>query len=121
MQNIDTNDDPPFNFQKMLRKTDHRRASMKRSKSDQNENDRNGYTSEVILPRYSLNVTSDFNYNDGERIISPTNDVKPLPRARNVVIDKRPMSSGSMKDLGAVYVQEEIHPGVVLEGYSVDI
>lgn len=105
----------------MLRKTDHRRASMKRSKSDHNEIDRNGYTSEIILPRNSLNVNSDFNYNDGERNLSPINDIRPLPRARNVTTDKRPLTGESMEDLGAVYVHEEIHPGIVLEGYSVDI
>lgn len=109
----------------MLRKTEHRRASMKRSKSDNNQIQSSQYNTEMIVPRNSLSAKSDFDYKDGERVVSPVqHNVKPLPRTKlNSKPDKvmRNGQNDSMDSLGGVYVQEEIHPGVVLEGYAVDI
>lgn len=132
-QCVDQNDDPPFNFQQMLRKTEHRRASMKRTKGDASENGptSSGYSSEQIRPRRfanehntTLDAKKDFNHNDG----SPVDQVRPLPRARvsasndnQIQFNRNVNSSSSFEDLGAVYTHEEIHPGVVLEGYAVDI
>lgn len=100
---------------------------MKRSKSDTNDVGSNQYNSntELIVPRSSLSANCDFNYNDGERIASPVqHHVKPLPRTK--ISDKKDQFKcngqyDSMDSFGAVYVHEEIHPGVVLEGYSIDI
>lgn len=104
---------------------------MKRSIDEQNEigSIASGYSSEKILPRYAttekrdtLKPKQDFNYNDGAHI----DQVKPLPRTRATTSNEMKANnnisvSSSLQDLGAVYTQEEIHPGVVLEGYAVDI
>lgn len=110
----------------MLRKTEHRRASMKRSKSDTNNIGASQYNTELIVPRNSLNPKTDFNYNDGERVVSPVqHSVKPLPRTKLSGKQEAPKppngQTGTMDSFGGVYVQEEIHPGVVLQGYAVDI
>lgn len=110
----------------MLRKTDHRRASMKRSKSDQIQNGNghqsSGYTSQLIYNNDSR-PSRDFNLDDNRNANNNSpNQVRPVPKARKQSIEPGITihNGGSLEDIG-VYVQEEIQPGVILEGYAVDI
>lgn len=117
---------PPFNFQGMLRKTNHQRASMKRSKSEYNDNNAllpdgnivyrsnehvNGKS--TLSPRANF----DFDENDNPPPVAPRKrENAPVPSERNIAFGE----SISLESIGT-YVQEEIHPGVMLEGYAVEL
>lgn len=135
---MQSEDEAPFNFQGMLRKTKYNRASMKRSVSNQD-----------ALEGRERNVVS-FELNNNEEVRSKFN-LKPSissnliyqsSNSKNELTDTtivngalRPTESFNKKsipsitrsngDLGTdalgVYIQEEIRPGIILEGYAVEI
>lgn len=122
-------DAPPFNFQGMLRKTQHQRASMKRNKSENGESPINGNV--IYRNDNSSKVNFDFDENDN----LPPPPVAPRLKSQAPVPSERTLSFGenTIHDVGSsnvaddslqsigTYVQEEIHPGVVLEGYAVEL
>lgn len=126
-QNDDT---PPFNFQGMLRKTQHQRASMKRNKSEVGASPINGNV--IYHNNNSAKVNFDFDENDN----LPPPPVAPRVKPRAPVPPERILSFGentfhrddansdhvddSLQAIGT-YVQEEICPGVMLEGYAVEL
>lgn len=133
---MNSEDDPPFNFQGMLRKTQYNRASMKR----------------ITENKLSLSVKEDsVNYDkenlrnnpndDYHRSTTPQSDefIETLPRYTNVVYHSknysRPKSprhvierkneenyeneeNGNeiINELGS-YIKEELLPGIMIEGY----
>lgn len=124
-----SDDAPPFNFQGMLRKTQHQRASMKRNKSETSDFTTNGNV--IYHNDNSTRVNFDFDFNDN----LPPPPVAPRLSPRAPIPSERTLSFGdntfhgddngdnvdySLHSIGT-YVQEEIHPGVVLEGYAVDL
>lgn len=113
----------------MLRKTQHQRASMKRNKSETDDctSPTNGnivYHSNSLLTATKANF--DFDENENEHLPPP---VAPRQKPRAPVPTERTLSFGESTLLGGddalhnigTYVQEEIHPGVVLEGYAVEL
>lgn len=111
----------------MLRKTHHQRASMKRSKSDYNNNGSDNimqssapanvvYRSKNTNRSHKSNPDFDFDENDNVPIALPRKEIASNPRERKPSFG----TSNSLETIGT-YVQEEIQPGVVLEGYAVEI
>lgn len=162
LQRTDDNEQPPFNFQGMLRKTKYNRDSMKRSTTL--------IDVDAIFPTNETPTTSPTNRRHSSLTIA-NNDVHSTPRSSNVVYHKKnrapsPQTTmvsrrssivsttkeieNAMDSMGAtplqnerkmsmpswmekatadaenstdknnVYVQEEIHPGIILEGYAVE-
>lgn len=115
----------------MLRKTQHQRASMKRNKLDNDDcaSPTNGnivYHSNDQLTPSSAKVNFDFDENDN---VAPPVAPRSKPKAKAPVPSERKLSFGESTLLGGddalhnigTYVQEEIHPGVMLEGYAVEL
>lgn len=134
---MNSEDDPPFNFQGMLRKTQYNRASMKRVQEnklsfsiseDSSKNNNCNYDKENI----SNNLDDDY-----PRSPTPLNDeyIETSPVYTNVVyhskVQNRPKSSQSVieneeerngndikneNEIGS-YIKEELLPGIIIEGY----
>lgn len=112
----------------MLRKTQHQRASMKRDKSESKDcaSPTNGnvvyHSDRSLLTAARANF--DFDENENESLPPPV-----APRSKAPVPSERTLSFGESTLLGGddalhnigTYVQEEIHPGVMLEGYAVEL
>lgn len=108
----------------MLRKTQHQRASMKRNKTDDNicTSPTNG---NIVYHSNDAKVNFDFDENDNPPPVAP----RPKPKARAPVPSERKVSYGESTLLGGddalhnigTYVNEEIIPGIVLEGYAVEL
>lgn len=125
-------EEPPFNFQGMLRKTKHQRASMKRSKGDSNNNDNGSHdTGNVVFDsgtpdnRKSLQASDadfDFDLNDNVPVALPRKEIAPVPRDRQLSFGESTLLGGdtALENIGT-YIQEEIQPGVILEGYAVEL
>lgn len=121
----------------MLRKTNYQRASMKRSKSDGNNSIAGSTTSvkNVVFKSEDMNgvvksksTTRDFDFTDQETdipIALPRSAVKsintPVPSERRPSFGESTLIGGESFENIGTYVQEEIGPGIVLEGYAVDI
>lgn len=91
---------------------------MKRSQSDNNNSMSNGniiyHSQELNGSISSSKVNFGFDLNDnGPPPIAPRNKAAPP-----VPIDRK--SSVETNSFGT-YVQEEIHPGVILEGYAIEL
>lgn len=119
----------------MLRKTKYNRASMKRSTSNQELEDRernvvkfemnNNSRVEEMKNRYSppkssssSNLIYQSNKSSNERGSSGT--VNGILR-QDDCFNKNSMPSITCSNSSGVYIQEEIHPGVILEGYAIEI
>lgn len=118
-------DAPPFNFQGMLRKTQHQRASMKRNKSDTDSGTSpvNGNLVYHNDNSSSTKVNFDFDENDNfpPRVAPRQKSKAPVPRERKLEFgDSTVIGDDSLQNIGT-YVQEEIHPGVMLQGYAVEL
>ena len=143
-------DEAPFNFQGMLRKTKYNRASMKRNASDESPFYENSRPGNVII-----NIESNNNRNNiplrpaSPRPLTPSNKSKgynerprsshgfngmdenenamdsmaaPLPHERKMAMPSWAADkSNDFADGIGTYVQEEIRPGVILEGYAVEL
>ncbi|CAH0394342.1 unnamed protein product [Bemisia tabaci] len=96
----DEADDPPFNFQAMLRKTNHNRASLRRN-----------YNNESTTYNYS-NTGANSNFNSNQRGYEPAG-YKPVPRKRSSI--RHYNNSSSRRD------RVELAPGIILEGDSADL
>lgn len=114
-------DAPPFNFQGMLRKTNHQRASMKRvTSADGVALVPNGNVVYRSNERNSSRIDFDFDVNDNVHPppVAPRKLAAPIPSERKAVsFGER---SNTFESIGT-YVQEEIHPGILLEGYAVEL
>lgn len=122
----------------MLRKTKHNRASMKRSSSNETpgnvdlhasiESNNNRSNNVVYQKHNKLDDTIavpqrsrpqsrlSFKGND-ENENAMASMATPIPNERKMSLPKWVDKNESF----GVYVQEEIHPGVILEGYAVEI
>lgn len=95
---------------------------MKRSKSDQSnssspENGNIVYRSNVNGSRSSPKVNFDFDENDNvPPPVAPRRSLNPTDRK----LSFDPSAEDGLQSIGT-YVQEEIHPGIVLEGYAVEL
>lgn len=113
-----SDDVPPFNFQGMLRKTQHQRASMKRNKSENSASPTNGN----VIYHNNNSAKVNFDFDENENFPSPPPPVAPRIKSQAPVPSERTLSfgeniiheSGSSDDLDESIVQEEIQPGVVL-------
>lgn len=111
----------------MLRKTQHQRASMKRSKSENNNS--SSLNGNVVYHSYDTNgskssrVNFDFDENDNvPPPIAPRGRVPPpVPSERKLSFGESNLMGDDSGNTFGTYVQEEIHPGVVLEGYAVEL
>lgn len=111
----------------MLRKTNYKRSSMKRSKSEYNNSESNV---NVIYKSHETNGisktrSSDFDFDSSENALPVALPRKttttPVPIDRKLSFGESSLIGGeSLEQLGT-YVQEEIGPGIILEGYAVDI
>ncbi|KAJ6649151.1 Neither inactivation nor afterpotential protein C, partial [Pseudolycoriella hygida] len=175
-KSAESDDEAPFNFQGMLRKTKYNRASMKRSASNQDsleDRERNVVTFEMNNNRfeeskirytplrpstssnliyqsnksmteepnigYTKSMTEGSNIGNARRMTKESNignakefsgeincvgNAKESSREINCV-NRNPIASIGRSDSNGsevgVYIQEEIHPGVILEGYAVEI
>lgn len=116
----------------MLRKTKHQRASMKRSKSDTNNNDDATHeASNVVFNSGTVHSRSnshvsygdfDFDLNENVPIALPRKEVTPTPRDRQLSFGESTLLGGdtALENIGT-YICEEIQPGVILEGYAVEL
>lgn len=117
------NDDaPPFNFQGMLRKTQHHRASMKRNSTEDGGSPING---NIVFSSSSMRQNFDFDENDNlPPPVAPRLKPKapPVPSERKLSFGECTLLGGddALHNIGT-YIQEEIHPGVMLEGYAVEL
>lgn len=110
----------------MLRKTTHQRASMRRSKSDQGEGSspENGNivyrsSADVNDSKSSARVNFDFDENDNvPPPVAPRRTV--VPSEKKLSFDDTIEFENGLQDIGT-YVHEEIHPGIILEGYAVEL
>lgn len=104
---------------------------MKRSKSDSNNNDNNGHEANVVFDsgtaerrksRHASDADFDFDVNDNVPIALPRKEVVPVPRERRLSFGESTLLGGdtALENIGT-YVQEEIQPGVILEGYAVEL
>lgn len=131
---LQSEDEAPFNFQGMLRKTKHNRASMKRYGSNQDQledRERNIVTFELnnnsssrveeAKMRYSplkpSNLIYQSNKSTNERISTVYGSSKQDDCVNRNSIPSITRNGGEV----GVYIQEEIHPGIILEGYAVEI
>ncbi|XP_031623809.1 neither inactivation nor afterpotential protein C [Contarinia nasturtii] len=121
--NDENNEDaPPFNFQGMLRKTQHQRASMKRNKENGNDGD-NSPTNGNIVYSSASSAKVNFDFDENDNIPPPV-----APRVKAPVPSERKLCFGESTLLGGddalhnigTYVSEEIHPGIMLEGYAIE-
>lgn len=104
----------------MLRKTQHQRASMKRNKSDTSTSPING---NVVFSSIKANFDFDENDNFPPPVAPRTAKPRaPVPTERTLSFGADTLLGGddSLHNIGT-YVQEEIHPGIVLEGYAVEL
>lgn len=109
----------------MLRRTNHQRASMKRDASSDGPPVPNGnvvYRSNDQTnskPINSSRIDFDFDVNDNARPppVAPRKLTAPIPSERKVTFGER---SNTFESIGT-YIQEEIHPGVLLEGYAIEL
>lgn len=91
---------------------------MKRSRSENNNSMNNGniiyHSQDLNGTKSSSKVNFGFDVNDNDPpAIAPRNKAAPpVPSERK--------SSAETNSFGT-YVQEEIHPGVILEGYAVEL
>lgn len=112
----------------MLRKTQHQRASMKRNKSENSEctSPTNGNVVYSSVDRTSSGANVNFDFDENDNLPPP---VAPRQKPKAPVPSERKLSFGESTLLGeddmlhsiGTYVQEEIHPGVMLEGYAVEL
>lgn len=106
---------------------------MKRSKSDSNNNfdGTNDEASNVVFnsgtanSRKKLHASDadfDFDVNDNVPIALPRKEIVPLPRERQLSFGEQTLLGGdtALENIG-IYIQEEIQPGVILEGYAVEL
>lgn len=105
---------------------------MKRSKSESNNNENNMhdagnvvFDSGTVDSRRSLHSSQadfDFDVNDNVPIALPRREVAPVPRERQLSFGENIVLGGdtALENIGT-YVQEEIQPGVILEGYAVEL
>lgn len=133
-------DTAPFNFQGMLRKTTYNRASMKRTdvardfgdspkhfhsnNSYNNNNNNNNMGSSSSSSNHVVYQKSN-NYASNKRSSNAGEDMN---RNKSFGGREHPKTESTSSWLeqgetpaGSVYVSEEIHPGVVLEGYAIEI
>lgn len=110
----------------MLRKTQHQRNSMKRNKSDSVDSPTNGnvvYNSIEQSPS-GANVNFDFDENDNlpPPVAPRSRPPAPVPSERTLTFGESTLLGGddALHNIGT-YVQEEIHPGVMLEGYAIEL
>lgn len=123
VQNEDT---PPFNFQGMLRKTSHQRASMKRNKSENIDCTSPTNGNLIYNSTSAAKSNSNFDFDENDNLPPP---IAPRQKPSVPVPSERTLSFGESTVLGGddalhnigTYVHEEIHPGVVLEGYAVEL
>lgn len=110
---------------------------MKRSKSENNNGSfDSGSNGNLVYRSHEMNgsrspvsrkVNFDFDENDNTPPpIAPRSGVKkiapPVPTERRLTSGERMMLGGDPNENQfGTYVQEEIHPGVVLEGYAVEL
>lgn len=132
-------DEAPFNFQGMLRKTKYNRASMKRCAPNQDvleDRERNFVTFELnnngrvneARNRYSpvkSKSPSNLIYQSNKSTNDRMNTENENSRRDDDCVNKNSIPSITQNfSNGAefgVYIQEEIHPGIILEGYAVEI
>lgn len=105
---------------------------MKRSKDDeQNANDTENiiYSSNGNLNNNNSNETTsvtpsdfDFDENDNAPVALPRKALAPSPKERKLSFGEDTVlgANVALENIGT-YIQEEIQPGIVLEGYAVEI
>lgn len=144
-ENENSDDEPPFNFQGMLRKTNYNRASMKRS-TDQRMGLSN-FEFDDANNNNTCSVTNNFNRSEGNVVYqskviearpkscqgleNDAEDTGPLQRKHSLSHDtmmfnepkagpSRSRSPTPFDENKNKYIQEEIMPGVLVHGYVVD-
>ncbi|XP_055637431.1 neither inactivation nor afterpotential protein C [Toxorhynchites rutilus septentrionalis] len=152
-ENDNSDDEPPFNFQGLLRKTNYNRASMKRSVSDNRMsvtnidfddcNNNNNNSNNLKKSNKSYFNRSEGNVVYQSKVIEnrpkscqelEKNDKGPTPSQRKLSLSHDPMMSKEPKaghsrshspspfdENKNNYVQEEIAPGIFIEGYVADL
>lgn len=114
-EDVSGGDEPPFNFQSMLRKTKYNRNSMKRSGDGKLSLPQDDYNnnSESYVETSSSYSTVVFHSKGNDRAKSPQlrkNSPSPSTGSRNGNLDEN-----------LNFIQEEIAPGIVIEGYVADL
>lgn len=106
----------------MLRKTQHHRASMKRNSMEDGGSPING---NIVYSSSSMKQNFDFDENDNlpppvAPRLKPV--APPVPSQRKLSFGESTLLGGddALHNIGT-YIQEEIHPGVMLEGYAVEL
>ncbi|XP_021703004.1 neither inactivation nor afterpotential protein C [Aedes aegypti] len=149
-ENDNTDDEPPFNFQGMLRKTNYNRASMKRSNDNQRmslsnfdfddtNNNSNGNNNSYMdsFKRSDSNVVYQSKIGDNrpkscQGLENESGSTSPTPRKLSLAHDtmmfneatagpSRSRSTTPFDENKNNYIQEEIAPGIFVEGYVADI
>lgn len=122
-------DEPPFNFRSMLRKTD-KRASLKKHRAPMTpEHSRHGTpvfnSNQLQLPtnksaRPKSNMNDRSGYDDNFNFNAESTNPSRRPSSSSEISERRDDDGNHNIDMGE-YVQEEIAPGVILEGYEFNI
>lgn len=150
IQNDNSDDEPPFNFQGLLRKTNYNRASMKRTISDNRMSATN-----IDFEDYNNNsnnvaksTKSHFNRSEGNVVYQSkvienrpkscqgldmndkpsTSSQRKLSLSQDTMMANEPKAEHSRSHSPSPfdenrnnYVQEEIAPGIFIEGYVEDL
>ncbi|XP_058452551.1 neither inactivation nor afterpotential protein C [Malaya genurostris] len=123
-----SDDEPPFNFQSMLRKTNYNRASMKRATNDNRMSvsniDFGDGNNNFNKDRTNDNVIYQSRVQDKRSKSTPSLVQESAPKINEPQAGpSRSRSSASMTfdQNKNNYVQEEIAPGVIIEGYVAEL
>lgn len=95
---------------------------MKRNKENGN-NDSPTYNGNVVFSSTKKKFDSDENDNMPPQVAPRSNSIAPpVPTERKLSYEESNLIDGddTLHNIGT-YVQEEIHPGVMLEGYAVEL
>ncbi|XP_055545200.1 neither inactivation nor afterpotential protein C [Wyeomyia smithii] len=123
-ENDNSDDEPPFNFQGMLRKTNYNRASMKRAGSD----NRMSTTNINFEDTNSNSVSSNYYMDNGHRSEGNVVYQSKAKESSSKTVFNEPVAGPSKGPSNMTfdvnrnnYVQEEIAPGLFVEGYVADL
>ncbi|GAB0088953.1 Neither inactivation nor afterpotential protein C [Sergentomyia squamirostris] len=125
-------DEPPFNFQGMLRKTTYNRASMKRAA----DGDRTSWPLDDITSRSNGNISPVENVVYESRVVSRPRSCQgnrdenvneplclrklSLQQDNLLTTTDEDMNENHLESMGE-YICEEIAPGIILEGYADEV
>ncbi|KAG5675871.1 hypothetical protein PVAND_005739 [Polypedilum vanderplanki] len=123
----ETDDSPPFNFQAMLRKTKHNRNSLKRVTDTKltlpHDSDYNNNSSEPYVetkPSYS-SVVYHSKHDRPKSCNDGNNDNRPTSRKSSLSKETLRNKNGTDENDNMDFIQEEIAPGIVIEGYVAEL